>query len=70
MAVLERSDIILKQPTRAPKRKYQEQKDLNWSLLYSGLERSDKRMEQPTHLAVRPGRSEPILRWWEPAAAL
>ena len=33
MAVLERSDIILKQPTRAPKRKYQEQKDLKWSLL-------------------------------------
>jgi hypothetical protein len=29
-----------------------------------------KRQKQPTRLAVRPGRSEPILRWWEPAAAL
>ena len=29
-----------------------------------------EKKEQPTHLAVRPGRSEPVLRRWEPAAAL
>jgi hypothetical protein len=57
-------------PTCAPKREHQEQKDLKLMWICSGLERSDKKKEQPTHLAVRPGRSEPVLRRWEPAAAL
>ena len=33
-----------------------------------GAKRQKER--KPTHLAVRPGRSEPVLRRWEPAAAL
>jgi len=61
---------ISREPDHAASGLHQEQEDLEMGDALQRFGAKRQKGRKPTHLAVRPGRSEPILRWWEPAAAL